>query len=233
MLEKVASYIHDFSHLFFPHNCLGCYSDVLLKEHYLCAECFSKLPETGFFQHANNTMEKIFYGRITVQQAGCAFYFNDHSVIHHLVLQFKYMGRKDIGNYLGKLMRNQLITSERFRNLDAVIALPLNKLKEKKRGYNQSAILAAKISECLQIPLLENVIERKIFTESQTTKTRVARWENMQNIFSVSAPEALENKHILLIDDIVTTGATLESCGMEILKVPGTSLSIATLAFTI
>ncbi|MEO7211064.1 MAG: phosphoribosyltransferase family protein, partial [Chitinophagaceae bacterium] len=111
--------------------------------------------------------------------------------------------------------------------------LPLNQAKEKKRGYNQSAILAGKIAESLHIPLLENVIERKIFTESQTTKSRVARWENMQNIFNVIDPAALENKHILLIDDIITTGATLESCGMEILKTHGTSLSVATLGFTI
>ena len=233
MLEKVSSYISDFSHLFFPHNCLGCYSDVLLKEQFLCAECFSKLPETGFFAHSSNAMEKIFYGRLPIQQAGCAFYFNHHSVLHRMVVQFKYMGRKDIGHYLGKLMRNQLTVSSRFKNLDAVIALPLYKSKEKKRWYNQAAILAAKIAEYLHIPLLENEKKRKMFTESQTTKSRVARWENMQNIFSVSVPSALENKHILLIDDIITTGATLESCGMEILKIKGTRLSIATLAFTI
>lgn len=225
--------MHDFSHLFFPHNCLGCYSDVLSNEHFLCAECFSKLPETGFFEHANNAMEKIFYGRIPVQQAGCAFYFNDHSILHQLVLQLKYRGRKDIGIYLGKLMRNHLLESGRFDHLDAVIALPLNKAKENKRGYNQSAILAGKIAESLQIPLLENVIERKIFTESQTTKSRIARWENMQNIFSVIDPAAIENKHILLVDDIITTGATLEGCGMEILQTQGASLSLATLAFTI
>ncbi len=178
-------------------------------------------------------MEKIFYGRLAVKQAGCAFYFNDHSILHRLVLQFKYRGRKDIGHYLGKLMRNHLRESARFDHLDAVIALPLNKAKEKKRGYNQSAILAGKIAESLQIPLLENVIERKIFTESQTTKSRIARWENMQNIFTVTDPSKLENKHVLLVDDIITTGATLEGCGMEILKTPGTSLSLATLAFTI
>lgn len=178
-------------------------------------------------------MEKIFYGRISVLQAGCAFYFNDHSMLHRLVLQLKYRGRKDIGHYLGKLMRNQLLESARFDHLDAVIALPLNKAKEMKRGYNQSVILAEKIAESLHIPLLENVIERKIFTESQTTKNRIARWENMQNIFSVTDSESLENKHILLVDDIITTGATLEGCGIEILKSKGTSLSIATLAFTI
>ncbi|MEO8117294.1 MAG: phosphoribosyltransferase family protein, partial [Bacteroidota bacterium] len=207
--------------------------DVLLNAHFLCAECFSKLPETGFFKHANNAMEKIFYGRIPVQQAGCAFYFNDHSILHQLVLPFKYRGRKDIGHYLGKLMRNLLLESGRFDHLDAVIALPLNNAKENKRGYNQSAILAEKIAESLHIPLLENVIERKIFTESQTTKNRIARWENMQNIFTVIDPASLENKHILLVDDIITTGATLEGCGMEILKIPGTRLSLATLGFTI
>ena len=108
-------------------------------------------------------MEKIFYGRIPVQQAGCAFYFNDHSILHQLVLQFKYRGRKDIGTYLGKLMRNHLLESARFDHLDAVIALPLNQAKENKSSYNQSPILAGKITESLHIPLLENSIQPNKF----------------------------------------------------------------------
>ncbi|MBS1730318.1 MAG: ComF family protein [Bacteroidetes bacterium] len=233
MFTHAFSKIRDLSHLFFPHNCLGCFSDVLSPDQFLCAACFFKLPETGFFKHPENAMEKIFYGRLPVQHAGSAYYFNHDSILHRLVIQFKYQGRKDIGDYLGKLLCKELILSMRYDNLDAVIAMPLNKAREKIRGFNQSSVLAKKIAQSLQIPLLENVLERKINTQSQTTKGRIARWENMQNNFIVIDPKPLENKHILLVDDIITTGATLEACGMEILKTNNSKLSIATLGFTV
>lgn len=233
MFSHVNKYYQAITHLFFPHNCLGCYTDVLHDQQFLCARCFSTLPETGFFSHPGNMMEKIFYGRLPIQEAGCAYYFNHDSLLHKLVLQFKYQGRKDIGVFLGKLMMSQFILSARFKNIDLIIPLPLNKQKELARGYNQSQILAEEISEALHIPVISSAVTRKKFTETQTKKSRIDRWENMQNIFDIGDPSLLQNKHILLVDDIITTGATLEGCGLEILNVPGTKLSIATLAITV
>ena len=199
----------------------------------LCAECFLKLPETGFIQQPGNPVENIFYGRIKVEAAAAAYYFTKDSLLQHLIVQLKYKGNQDVGFYLGKLLGHQLLQSGRFSDIDAIIPLPLNKRKEKKRGYNQAAVIADGIAEIWQKPILKNCAERLIFTETQTHKDRISRWQTMENVFAVTDKISLENKHILLIDDIVTTGATLEACGAKILEVPGTKLSILTVAYTI
>lgn len=232
-MQQLKKYYQAFTHLFYPHNCLGCYTDTLPDHQFLCAHCFSTLPETGFFRQPGNMMEKIFYGRLPVQEAGCAYYFNQDALLHKLILLFKYQGRKDIGDFLGNLLLSHFLLNGRFRNIEAIVPLPLNRQKELARGYNQSAILAAKIAQALQLPLLTTAVVRKKFTETQTKKSRVDRWENMQNIFEIADASQLVGKHILLVDDIITTGATLEGCGMEILNVPGTKLSLATLAITV
>jgi ComF family protein len=145
----------------------------------------------------------------------------------------KYRNNKDIGVYMGKLLGRMLEQSERFSEVDIIVPLPLNPKREKKRGYNQATALCNGISEIWNKPVVEKVVIRKVFTETQTHKGRISRWQNMDGVFKVANPSAIQGKHILLIDDVVTTGATLEACGNEILKVPGTTLSIATLAYTI
>jgi ComF family protein len=145
----------------------------------------------------------------------------------------KYRGSKEIGFYLGKLLGNFLINSSRFSNVDVLVPLPLNQRREKKRGYNQATALCNGIASVWNKPVIDKNVIRKVYTETQTHKGRISRWENMDGIFAVKNPAKLENKHILLIDDVVTTGATLEACGSEILKINGTTLSIATLAYTI
>jgi ComF family protein len=134
---------------------------------------------------------------------------------------------------LGQLLGNFLIKSDRFKQVDGLVPLPLNPRREKNRGYNQATLLCNGISSVWKKPVIEKAVVRRVYTETQTHKGRISRWENMDGIFEVINPSALENKHLLLVDDVVTTGATLEACGSEILKVPGTTLSIATLAYTI
>ena len=232
MIKAVSSYLNDFAHLFFPHTCEGCGTDTLENDTLLCAACLLQLPETGFISVPDNPVEKIFYGRIKVEAAGSAFYFNQDSLMQHLIKELKYRGNKEVGFYLGKLLGYQLAQTERFNNIDAIIALPLNARKEKKRGYNQAAAIAEGITEIWQKPVLTNSVERKIFTETQTHKDRISRWQSMKDVFAVTNAAALSNKHILLIDDIVTTGATLEACGEKILQIPGAKLSIITVAYT-
>ena len=156
MIKTLASYFSDFTHLFFPHNCEGCGTDVLEKDTMLCAACLLKLPETGFVNVADNPVEKIFYGRIKVEAAGSAFYFTKDSLLQHLIVELKYHGNKNLGFYLGKLLGYQLVQSERFNDIDAIIPLPLNVRKEKKRGYNQAAAIADGIAEVWQKPVLKN-----------------------------------------------------------------------------
>lgn len=233
VIKTITSYLNDFTHLFFPHNCEGCGTDILENETMLCAACLLKLPETGFINTTDNSVEKIFYGRIKVEAAGSAFYFNKDSLLQHLIVELKYHGNKNLGVYLGKLLGYKLAQSAKFNTVDAIIPLPLNKRKEKKRGYNQAAAIADGIAEVWQKPVLKNSVERMVFTETQTHKDRISRWQTMKDVFTATDIKSIENKHILLIDDIVTTGATLEACGAKILEASGTRLSIVTVAYTI
>jgi ComF family protein len=182
--------------------------------------------------HSNNPVEKKFWGRIPVASAMSEFYFSKTSVIQNLIHEFKYKGNKKIGHYLGNMIGKSLINSNRFP-IDAIIPLPLFEKKEKKRGYNQAEILCYGISEELNIPVIKNNVIRMIHTETQTKKGRLERWTNVEKVFFVKHPESLENKHLLLVDDVITTGSTLEACGSKILKVKNVKLSIATLAIAI
>ena len=217
-------------HLFYPHNCIGCGSDIIEKENFLCLECINDLPHTNFALHANNPVEKIFWGRIPIAAGMSEFYFSKSSIIQNCIHEFKYRGNRKAGLYLGKMMGKSLLNSNRFLNIDMLIPLPLFTQKEFKRGFNQSSILCAGINEILNITLITKNVIRIVPTETQTKKGRIERWENVEKSFSVLEPTSLKGKHILLVDDVITTGATLEACGAEILKVEGVQLSIATLA---
>lgn len=233
MLKALATALQDFSYLFFPHNCLGCGTDVLSRDAMLCLQCLNNLPVTGFIQKAGNPVEKIFYGRAQVQHAGAAFYFTKQSVIQNLVFALKYKGNKNAGLYLGKLLGQQIAESNRFNTVDAIVPLPLNIKRERQRGYNQAAIIAEGMQAACNWPILTKAVARKQYTQTQTHKGRVERWQSMQDVFEVADDEALKGKHILLVDDVVTTGASLEACAAPILLVPGATLSIATVAYTV
>lgn len=218
---------------FYPHICLGCGSDILESENLLCLECINDLPHTGFAIHANNPVEKIFWGRISINAGMSEFYFSKSSIIQNCIHEFKYRGNRKMGLALGKMMGKSLLNSNRFLNIDTLVPLPLFTQKEFKRGFNQSTILCAGIKEIMNIPVLTKNVIRIVPTETQTKKGRIQRWENVEKSFSVLDPEGLKEKNILLVDDVITTGATLEACGAEILKVEGVQLSIATLAIAI
>lgn len=216
-------------HLFYPHHCVGCGSDVIKAGHFLCLRCIHDLPLTNFAMHANNSMEKKFWGRLSLTAAMSQLYFSKNSMVQNMIHEFKYRGNKEAGRYFGTMIGRSLQNSIRF-NIDAIVPLPLFIRKEKMRGFNQAAILCDGIAEIINKPIISKNVIRKVFTESQTRKQRAARWKNVEGIFYVTDPTALEGKHILLVDDVITTGATLEACGAEILKISGTKLSVATLA---
>lgn len=221
------------AHLFFPHNCLGCSSDVLEPTQILCARCSNDLPQTHFANAAGNPIEKIFTGRLNIQHVTATYYFTKDSLLQFLMKQLKYNNNESIGLYLGKMLGYELKNSTRFNDIDALVPLPLNNKKQYTRGYNQAEIICKGIVTEFNKPIITNAVVRKTFTESQTFANRVHRLQNMEGVFAVANTKAIEHKHILLVDDVITTGATLESCGAEILKVPNTQLSIACAAFTI
>jgi ComF family protein len=221
------------SHLLFPHNCLGCATDILNQQDLLCAKCQTELPVTDFANAIQNPIEKIFYGRMHVESSTAGYYYTKESLLQHLMVQLKYKGNKEVGVYLGKLLGHQLMGSERFIDVDALVALPLNAKKEFKRGYNQAMAICQGIESVWQKPIIHNAVIRTIFTDTQTHENRINRWQNMDGVFKVENEKAIEGKHILLVDDVITTGATLEACGSEILKINNTKLSIATIACTV
>lgn len=215
-------------HLLFPHVCSGCGSDILSQESMLCMRCMDAMPETNFELHPNNPVEKTFWGRLPVAAATAQYYFTKESLMQHLMHQFKYKGNRDLGLQLGRIMGEQLKKSGRF-DADALIPLPLFPAKEKRRGYNQATVLCQGMAEAMNIPVLDKIIIRPQFTETQTKKGRIERWKNMEGKFELADAAAIKNKHILLVDDVVTTGATLEACGNELLQAENTILSMATL----
>jgi ComF family protein len=226
-------YASHFLHLFYPHNCEGCGSDVIFDSQLLCARCRHRLPETGFFTRANNPVEKLFYGRAAIQHAGSAYYFTKDSLLQHLLIQLKYKGNKEAGYFLGRMMGLALAQSEHFSTVDVLVPLPLNHKKEQMRGYNQAALLCEGIHEVWRKPVLPHAVTRTRFTETQTRQNRVSRWQNMEGVFAVNEPALLQHKHILLIDDVITTGATLEACSSSLLAVDGVRVSIGAAAYTV
>lgn len=181
--------------------------------------------------HTNNPVEKNFWGRLPLVSATAQYYFTKESLMQYLLHQLKYKGNKDLGFQLGRLTGTSLRETNRFNTIDALIPLPLFPRKEKRRGYNQATILCEGMSEIMSIPVLKNTIIRTRHTDTQTMKGRLERWQNMEGKFELIDPVSIKNKHVLLVDDVVTTGATLEACGLELLKADNVQVSVATLCY--
>lgn len=230
-MKLAQRYLADFVSLLFPELCAACRESLVAHEHLLCTDCRYNLPLTNFHLQADNIVARQFWGKIPLEGAYALYYFTKGGKIQNLIHQFKYKGSKQIGNLLGAIAGEQLVTNNAFKNVDVIIPVPLHKKRMQQRGYNQSACFAEGLSDKLNIPVEENNLVRTIATETQTHRSRFARFENMQEVFIIINPERLINKHVLLVDDIVTTGSTLEACGTQLLKIEGLKLSIATIAY--
>ncbi len=218
-----------FTQLFFPQVCQGCGSDLVSNDQVLCLHCIHQLPYTNFHLRAGNPVEKIFWGRLMVRHAAGIFYLTKDSMLEKLLYQLKYRGKKEVGAYCGRLM-GQSLQHSLFANADALVPLPLFPKKERARGYNQSAILCEGLAAVMNKPVWKDVIQRMSTTETQTHKNRIERWENMQGRFSVTDAAKVKGMHVLLVDDVITTGATLEACGTELVNA-GAEVSIVTLGY--
>lgn len=232
MIARLKNILSSSLHLFYPHVCTGCGSDLLTENNLLCLKCIHDLPHTHFANIANNPVEKYFWGRLPLTAAYSQFYFSKEFLIQHLIHQLKYKGDTEIGFYLGEVMGKSLLQSDRFNSIDALIPLPLYADKEHKRGYNQAAVICNGMSSVMNVPVLNGAVIRQHATETQTRKHRTERWENVKDSFKVVKENELSGKHLLLVDDVVTTGATLEACGNVLLQLENVKLSIATLAYS-
>ena len=222
--------LDDLISLFYPRLCAGCNTSLLRGEEVLCLNCLADLPRTNYHEQGENPVFQQFIGRVPLELATAFCRFDKGGRLQHLLHELKYKGNREVGQKLGMLFGYDLIQSPLYQSIDAILPVPLHPKKERKRGFNQSREICNGLSEAMERPLICGNLIRVVHTASQTRKGRFERWENVCGIFSVKNTPELAGKHLLLVDDVVTTGATLEACCIPLLQIPGVRVSIATLA---
>jgi len=227
------SVLDDFASLFYPKVCNACGNSMFRNEEVICTFCLYHLPKTNYHKQEDNPLARVFWGRVNLENVSAYYYFSKGSKVQHLMHQFKYKGRHEIGVYLGKLYGSDLIQDEKFQDVDMVIPVPLHPKKIRKRGYNQSEKFASGLAQAMKIELDTQSLIRTYASETQTRKTRFSRWENVKEIFKVTDEEKIAGKHILLVDDVITTGATIEASASHLLSIEGARVSVASLACTL
>lgn len=228
-LFKSGKYFYDFVSLLFPKVCAACGINLADTEQSICTRCLYQLPTTNFHDDPENEVAKLFWGRVKIEKATSFYYYHKGSKFQKPIHQLKYKGQKHIGLDLGRIFGLHLKETG-FNKTDLIIPVPLHYKKLKKRGYNQSEFIARGIAEGLEKPVSTDILYRAVYNPTQTNKSRFERWENVEGIFQCKKKEFLENKHVLLVDDVVTTGSTLEACAHTISGIKNTKVSIATLA---
>lgn len=221
----------DFSSLIYPNLCIGCGSGLVTGENFICYRCLVGMPRTHFHLVTGNPLEQIFWGRVQIEKATSWFFFQKGSNYQHLLHHLKYKGLRGIGVELGRIFGTELMVTNYFNDVDVIIPVPLHPKKEKKRGYNQSLAIAEGLSQQLKIPINSEILIRQYYSETQTHKGRFERWENVSDLFELKIEGYYSGKHVLLVDDVVTTGSTLEACAQKILSCEGAKVSIATLGY--
>lgn len=231
MLKEFKAGLDDLFGLFFPNLCPGCGQHLYRGEEVICSLCRFHLPKTYFHNDPDNPLQRVFWGRVSLESAAAYVYFQKGGTVQRLMHLLKYRNRPDIGREIGKWYGHDLFYSQYFRGIDLVVPVPLHPRKESLRGYNQSLAFAEGLAIHLKAPVEAGCLYRQQFSQTQTRKARYDRWENVEHIFAVRKAVRLEGKYILLVDDVVTTGATLEACAHALLAVKGVKISVATMAY--
>ena len=233
-LNRLQTYSAGFLHLFYPHICMHCGSEELSPETVLCEACEKNLPYTKFLAIENNKVEKIFWGRVPIQKAGASLFFTKDSIVQSLIFALKYKNQKKAGRLLGNIIGQDLLNSQRFKNIDCMIPIPLSKKKQRARGYNQALLICEGIQEKLpHIQILPLLLKHKNAI-SQTSKDRIERTQLSPQSYSIINPVQIAEKNVLVVDDVITTGATIESiCNYILSEARPHSLSVVAAAYTI
>jgi ComF family protein len=231
------SYLYDLCDdllsILFPRLCYACGNQLLRNEFLICTECHVLIPRTNYHLEDDNPVARLFWGRCRIEKAAAFSFYNKDSRIRKLIHNLKYKGITEIGFELGKIYGESLIRSDFLTGIDLIVPVPLHQSKKRVRGFNQSEIISDGISSATGIAVDRDSLQRITVTETQTRRSRFERWINVEGIFCVKDPSLLEGKHILLIDDVITTGSTLESCANELLKAEGVKVSVVALAVAV
>ena len=230
MKHTTLPWIRDFLSLFYPDYCPACGAVLVRNERCICSHCALHLPRTGDSLWSPNPTERLFWGRVPVVAAAALFKFKKGGGVQSLVHHLKYKDRPDIGRYFGRLLGEELKWNANYATVDALVPIPLHPKKRRLRGYNQSEEIAAGISQALDIPVWPEVLVRQVATSTQTKRSAFQRWENVRTVFAVPDPARIAGNHLLIVDDVITTGSTMEAAAQKLLEAPGVTVSMAALA---
>jgi ComF family protein len=223
----------DFISLLFPRLCYACGNQLMRNESLICTECFVVIPRTNYHFVEDNPVAQLFWGRCLIEKAAAFSYYNKGSRIRKLIHNLKYNGIREIGYDLGRLYGLSLKTSGFINDIDIIIPVPLHPMKERIRGFNQSETISMGIADVTRLPVDIKSLARTLVSATQTKRSRYERWTNVEGIFQVIDSKSIMGKHILLVDDVITTGSTIESCANELLRIEGVKVSVVALAFAV
>lgn len=229
---KPISFWHRLLDLISPRFCVVCGQRLTVSEETICSKCNLHLPRTGFHRVPyENEMAKLFWHQIPVERATAFFYYEPHAETANILYELKYKNHPEIGEVMGRLMAKELQMSDFFDGIDGIVPVPLAKKRLRQRGYNQSMEIAKGVSEVTGLPIYNKVVKRNVFEGSQTSKGRWERNENVEGVFELKDATAVQGKHLLVVDDVVTTGATVIACAKELCQACNVKLSVLSLGF--
>lgn len=232
MKVKSFTMLQHLTNLFFPKSCAGCQSFLLNNEKVICTKCRNEIPLTNFHLNPENELIKKFYGRLDLEFAAAKFYFHKMGIVQEMMHKLKYKGQEEIGEMIGYWYGEELKEIEIIKSADFIIPVPLHKKRLRERGYNQVDEFGKALSKELNIPFEDKILVRKLYSKTQTKKNLLGRTEINQNVFDVVFSEKHHNKHFIIVDDVITTGSTLEICAKALKKIPGSKISIICMAMS-
>lgn len=230
---KLKWVVEELAHYFYPNRCAACETKLLSKEEGVCLHCLYKLPKTNNFDETNNIGEVRLAGRFPFEHVASFAFFTKQGLLQSLIHELKYNNKPILGNLLGSLFGQDMQGSNFLKPIDVIVPVPLHPKKKVIRGYNQAEAFAQGISKATSIPVSVGELIRVINNPTQTKRSKTQRWENVKGIFEVKDLDAFQNKHVLLVDDVLTTGSTLEACANALLECSDVKISIATIGETL
>lgn len=232
-MNKFLLYAKGFFHLIYPNTCQLCGRQLVTGEEHLCVSCLLELPKTWYHKESGNPVEQLFWGRARIDRASTFFFYQKGNPSQQLLHHLKYHNKKEIGYALGKTYAYDLIGTDWVRETDYFLPIPLHPKKQRMRGYNQAEWIAKGLSKTLKIPVNTDIIYRQQHSSTQTRKNRYDRWENVSSVFGIKNPELLINKTVIIVDDVITTGSTIDACVQQLIEIPGIRINVMALGLAI